>query len=57
MIKKTLLILMPLYFLGIVAIWLDGATIGYEKAEYAVVLGNQVCNRSPTCNLAQMIYA
>lgn len=42
MIKKTLLILMPLYFLGIVAIWLDGATIGYEKAEYAVVLGNQV---------------
>ena len=42
MIKKSLLIFALLYFLGIAAIWLDGATTGYEKSEYAVVLGNQV---------------
>ncbi|QTR53654.1 DUF4952 domain-containing protein [Thiothrix unzii] len=42
MIKKSLLIFALLYFFGIAAIWLDGATTGYEKSEYAVVLGNQV---------------
>jgi vancomycin permeability regulator SanA len=42
MIKKTLLIITLLYCTGIAAIWLDGATTGYEKSEYAVVLGNQV---------------
>ena len=42
MIKKSLLIFALLYFFGIAAIWLDGATTGYEKSEYAVMLGNQV---------------
>ncbi|MDX9990140.1 MAG: YdcF family protein [Thiothrix unzii] len=42
MIKKSLLIFALLYFFGIAAIWLDGATTGYAKSEYAVVLGNQV---------------
>lgn len=42
MFIKTLLLLTLLYFFGIAAIWLDGATTNYEKSEYAVVLGNQV---------------
>ncbi|WP_308873967.1 YdcF family protein [Thiothrix subterranea] len=40
--RKIILWLVFLYFLGIAAIWFDGATTGYEKSEYAVVLGNQV---------------
>ena len=42
MFIKTLLLLTLLYFFAIAAIWLDGVTTGYEKSEYAVVLGNQV---------------
>ena len=42
MIKKSLLIFALLYFFGIAAIWLDGATTCYAKSEYAVVLGNEV---------------
>lgn len=41
-LRKIISLLILLYFLGIAAIWLDGATTGYEKSEYAVVLGNQV---------------
>ena len=41
-LRKIATLLLLLYFLGIAAIWLDGATAGYEKSEYAVVLGNQV---------------
>ena len=42
MIKKIFLTLILLYGFAIAAIWLDGVTTGYEKSEYAVVLGNQV---------------
>ncbi|WP_287605084.1 YdcF family protein [Thiothrix sp.] len=41
-LRKIIPLLILLYFFGIAAIWLDGATTGYEKSEYAVVLGNQV---------------
>ena len=42
MIKKIFLTFILFYGMGIAAIWLDGITTGYEKSEYAVVLGNQV---------------
>ncbi|QTR51225.1 SanA/YdcF family protein [Candidatus Thiothrix anitrata] len=41
-LRKISSLLILLYFLGIAAIWIDGATTGYAKSEYAVVLGNQV---------------
>ena len=41
-LRKIATLLLLLYFLGIAAIWLDGATTDCEKSEYAVVLGNQV---------------
>lgn len=41
-LKKSVLGLMLVYVFAIGAIWLDGYTSGYENAEYAVVLGNQV---------------
>lgn len=41
-LQKIISLLILLYFLGIAAIWIDGATTGYAQSEYAVVLGNQV---------------
>jgi vancomycin permeability regulator SanA len=40
--KRLGLMVLISYLLAIAAIWMDGVLIGYQPAEYAVVLGNQV---------------
>jgi vancomycin permeability regulator SanA len=39
---KTLALITFAYFLSVGIIWLDGMDSGYQRSDYAVVLGNQV---------------
>lgn len=54
--KRLFLIILSSYLLAIIAIWTHGVFIGYQPAEYAVVLGNQVySNGQPSERLKQRL--